>query len=75
MYELTATQREHHKKGYSQNINTLGMQHIEEPYLQDNQGKQGSRQKGDNLGMPFWGRGGGRKKKGISTVKALYLSL
>lgn len=38
------------------------MQHIEEPYLQDNQGKQGSRQKGDNLGMPFWGRGGEKKK-------------
>lgn len=32
------------------------MQHIQEPYLQDNQGKQGSRQKGDNLGMTFWGK-------------------
>lgn len=31
------------------------MQHIQEPYLQDNQGKQGSRQKGDSLGMTFWG--------------------
>jgi len=30
------------------------MQYIHKPYLQDNQGKQGSHQKGDNLGMTFW---------------------
>lgn len=46
------------------------MQHIQEPYLQDNQGKQGSHQKGDSLGMTFWG-----KKKGIFTVRGLYMSL
>lgn len=48
------------------------MQHIQEPYLQDNQEKQGSHQTGDNPGMTFWGE---KKKKDIFTVKALHMSL
>jgi len=46
------------------------MQYIHKPYLQDNQGKQGSHQKGDNLGMTFWEK----KNTDIFSIRALPMS-